>query len=339
MQTSLVRKRSTLGRRLSWLVVAAMTAAALAGPSSSAVSAATPTDATTSNLQGIASSYTSVLIDGAGGTSQDTVLYCNANTAVQFISHINFHLSQAAPAGSFFRVYLTPNGGANLTPAGVDITKNQGIVSTAGLAAGDYNLPISLNVSESFNITSGGVLLVIADDVSGAKFNSKSNSLNCTEATPTPTPTPEATPTPTPEATPTPTPEATPTPTPEATPTPTPEATPTPTPDATPTPTPTPDATPTPTPTPEQPTPTPTPVPSTDPTPVPTPESTPTPTGSVLSEVGAPRITLPPTDTLSEGTETPSGDNWRLILLAMAGILATTLILTPAASPARRRNR
>jgi hypothetical protein len=316
MQTSFVRKRSTLGRRLSWLVVAAMTAAALAGPSSSAVSAAMPTDATTSNLQGIASSYTSVLIDGAGGTSQDTVLYCNANTAVQFISHINFHLSQAAPAGSFFRVYLTPNGGANLTPAGVDITKNQGIVSTAGLAAGDYNLPISLNVSESFNITSGGVLLVIADDVSGAKFNSKSNSLNCTEATPTPTP--EATPTPTPDATPTPTPEATPTPTP------TPEE------QATPTPTPTPE---------ERATPTPTPVPSTDPTPVPTPEATPTPTGSVLSEVGAPRITLPPTDTLSEGTETPSGDNWRLILLAMAGILATTLILTPAASPARRRNR
>jgi hypothetical protein len=59
----------------------------------------------------------------------------------------------------------------------------------------------------------------------------------------------------------------------------------------------------------------------------------------VLSEVGAPRITLPPTDTLTEPSQAPTGENWRLILLAMAGILAATLVLTPAAAPARRKNR
>jgi hypothetical protein len=50
-------------------------------------------------------------------------------------------------------------------------------------------------------------------------------------------------------------------------------------------------------------------------------------------------VTLPPTDTLSESTQAPAGDSWRLILLAMAGILATTLLLTPAMAPARRKDR
>jgi hypothetical protein len=158
----------------------------------------------------------------------------------------------------------------------------------------------------------------------------------CNSPTPSPTPTPEQTPspTPTPEQTPSPT------PTPEQTPSPTP------TPEQTPSPTPTPEQTPSPTPTPtprEQPTPTPTPDPTPTPTPVPTPSPTPqespTPTGSVLSEVGTPQITLPPTDTLSANTGAPTGENWRLILLAMAGILATTLVLTPVRAPARRKDR
>ena len=97
---------------------------------------------------------------------------------------------------------------------------------------------------------------------------------------------------------------------------------------------------PTPTPTP-QPTPTPTnpPVFVPTPTPVPTPEPTPAPTGEVLAETGAPQVTLPPTDTLSGTTQTPSGESWRIVLLAMAGILATTLLLTPVMQPAKRKDR
>jgi hypothetical protein len=117
----------------------------------------------------------------------------------------------------------------------------------------------------------------------------------------------------------------------ETTPTPTPNPTPTPTPNPTPTPTPNPTPTPTPVPTP-----TPTPVPTPTPTPVPTP--TPPPTGEVLSETGAPAVTLPPTDALSGNSSTPSGDSWRLILLAMAGILAGTLLLTPSRATADKRN-
>jgi hypothetical protein len=48
-------------------------------------------------------------------------------------------------------------------------------------------------------------------------------------------------------------------------------------------------------------------------------------------------VTVPPTDSLSAGTHAPSGDSWRLILLAMAGILAATLLLTPA--DGKRRDR
>jgi hypothetical protein len=48
-------------------------------------------------------------------------------------------------------------------------------------------------------------------------------------------------------------------------------------------------------------------------------------------------VTLPPTDSLSGGSQAPSGESWRLVLLAMAGILAATLLLTPAEG--RRKNR
>jgi hypothetical protein len=50
-------------------------------------------------------------------------------------------------------------------------------------------------------------------------------------------------------------------------------------------------------------------------------------------------VTLPPTDTLSGSPSAPSGDTWRLILLAMAGILAGTLVLTPNQSKVKRHDR
>jgi hypothetical protein len=48
-------------------------------------------------------------------------------------------------------------------------------------------------------------------------------------------------------------------------------------------------------------------------------------------------VTLPPTDSLTGIGQGPSGDSWRLIILAMAGILAAALLLTP--TEGRRRNR
>ena len=48
-----------------------------------------------------------------------------------------------------------------------------------------------------------------------------------------------------------------------------------------------------------------------------------------------PAITLPPTDTFGSGSMAPTNDSWRILLVVMAGILASALILTP--SPASRR--
>jgi hypothetical protein len=60
------------------------------------------------------------------------------------------------------------------------------------------------------------------------------------------------------------------------------------------------------------------------------PTPTPTPPGSESPIVTAtPGRTLPPTDALS-GHAQPTPDSWRLLLVAMAGILSATLILTPA---------
>ncbi len=64
------------------------------------------------------------------------------------------------------------------------------------------------------------------------------------------------------------------------------------------------------------------------PTPTSTPEVTPTPEGSVAAETGTPSTTLPPTDTLT--ATSAANDSWRLLLVAMAGILATVLVLTPS---------
>ena len=59
-------------------------------------------------------------------------------------------------------------------------------------------------------------------------------------------------------------------------------------------------------------------------------EATPAPTGGVGGATGTPGVTLPPTDTLTGGPIAPAGDGWRLILLAMAGLMAAALLMTPA---------
>ena len=97
-----------------------------------------------------------------------------------------------------------------------------------------------------------------------------------------------------------------------------------------PTPTPSPgQPTPVPTPTPGQPTPAPTPTPG-QPTPTPTGGvggSTATPTGGVGGSTGTPASTLPPTNTIDRGTGSTDG-GMRLILLALAGVISATLMLT-----------
>ena len=74
-----------------------------------------------------------------------------------------------------------------------------------------------------------------------------------------------------------------------------------------------------------------------DNTPDGSPTSDPTPTGAVGGATGTPgvpgasaRATLPATDTLDGASTASTGDGLRIVFLAMAGLLAAALLLTPA---------
>ncbi len=160
--------------------------------------------------------------------------------------------------------------------------------------------PFSLPITHAFSATSGGILIVFAVNSDNTTVISSSKSNSLNCTEAAPTPTP------TPVVTPTPTPVVTPTPTPVVNPTPTPMVTATPTPVVTPTATPVP------------------------------------PTGGVGGITGTPkpRVTLPPTDTLTGSSPSaPASQGWRLILLALAGLLGAALVLTPAHAPARSDRR
>ena len=70
------------------------------------------------------------------------------------------------------------------------------------------------------------------------------------------------------------------------------------------------------------------------------PTEKPKPTGDVGGAVGTPRprATLPATDTLDGITTSPAGDSWRIVLLAMAGVLTAMLMLTPGRPVVRRED-
>ena len=112
------------------------------------------------------------------------------------------------------------------------------------------------------------------------------------------------------------------------------EATPTPTQAPTPTPT----QAPTPTPTDA---PTPTPTGSVAPTQTINPTDPPTaaPTGSVEAATATPARTLPSTSTIDGSVNGPMNDGWRVVLLALAGVLAAALLLTPATAVVRKDDR
>ena len=69
----------------------------------------------------------------------------------------------------------------------------------------------------------------------------------------------------------------------------------------------------------------------------PTDESTPS-DGGVAAETGTPSVTLPPTDSLSGGSGNGSG-GVPIAVLAMAGLLAAILLMTPATAGLKRGKR
>jgi hypothetical protein len=100
----------------------------------------------------------------------------------------------------------------------------------------------------------------------------------------------------------------------------------------------TPTSAPTSTPT-EAPTATPAPTGSVEPTQTVNPTATPAPTGGVEAATATPARTLPSTSTIDGSGNGPMNDGWRVVLLALAGVLATALLLTPATAVIRKDDR
>ena len=63
--------------------------------------------------------------------------------------------------------------------------------------------------------------------------------------------------------------------------------------------------------------------------------------GEQQGETATPSVTNPPSgdlpDTATSPAGTPAGDGWRVVLLAIAGLLGTLLLLTPVPARSRRR--
>jgi hypothetical protein len=176
---------------------------------------------------------------------------------------------------------------------------------------GSWHLTVALN-GTNYPPTQTDTYVTVSGSTDGVLTLS-----GCDEggATPTATPTPTPTPTHTCGCTPKPTVAPTPTPTHHCGCSPSPTVAPTATPTATPTPSPTGE--------------------EEGATGTPTPTATPTPTTEVEGATGTPKATLPPTDTLS-GPGNSGGDNWRLVLIALAGVLAGGLLLVPSPKRIRR---
>jgi hypothetical protein len=74
--------------------------------------------------------------------------------------------------------------------------------------------------------------------------------------------------------------------------------------------------------------------PSTPPSEEPSTPPSEAPSQSVAGETDTPEVSTPPTDTI--GTTSAPSDSWRMILIALASLLASVLVMTPAKAVSRR---
>jgi len=197
------------------LAVTSLTAVALVGRTADPAAAFTPgengqpTSGNHTDLKGRADDVTFTFQTNA------TLTCTQDGTATSFSFKLDYTISGAQlPSGAHVIVYLSPNNGAvnnnadansdgTVTPAEEAayisaVQSNEASVPMAGLS-GSGTLTFNLSVTTPFVLNGGGVLGVIADDIDFSEWNTKTNSLNCSE-TSTPTPTPTRSPTATPRA-------------------------------------------------------------------------------------------------------------------------------------------
>jgi hypothetical protein len=313
-------RTSTRFRLFGWIAVGALLALAVLGPNASSALALSGA-VYTSNADG---SQIDQNIYAAKGDVYLTGGPCNGGSHLDAGTYY-FQVVQPAGGGDLLSTdaignrqftvgangFISSTTGThvthtvNCTPAVTGITLQ--LLPYGDSANGEYKLEVatasSVEACEGFDAASTTFTFCQAAD-------QKSDNFKVGES---PTPTPTIAPTPTPTIAPTPTPTIAPTPTPTIAPTPTPTIAPTPTPTIAPTPTPTGGVG--------------------GATATPTVAPTATPTGGVEGATGTPTTTLPPTDTV--GGSSPTSGGWRILLVGMAGLLATVLLLAP--SPKRNR--
>jgi hypothetical protein len=192
------------------LSLAAFSVASAAGPGNNGL------DKTGNGTTSNATISGSLSAAGDSATMGTAVMLCSG-TSVGSVSG-SFTLSKTLDVGSVITVYLVPNGGSDADPA-ANVSKNETSVTltSANNTSGSV-VNWSISVSSAFTESSGGVLGVFAvnaDNVT-AISSSKTNSLNCTEASQAPSESPSGsgagatdTPVPSDTAAPTGTPEGT----------------------------------------------------------------------------------------------------------------------------------
>jgi hypothetical protein len=132
--------------------------------------------------------------DLKGGTAtftfeQNATLTCDSeDNASSFTFTVNYDVTGTLPAGATLVVYLSPNNGAIEGNSGgddagyiADVESNFFAKDVSGLT-GTGSFEVTVPISVSFQLVSGGVLGVFASELGGQSWSSKTNSLNCTEA-------------------------------------------------------------------------------------------------------------------------------------------------------------
>src|SRR5262245_52624189 len=181
------RRRSGVVRSSAWVAAGAMLAVALLAPST--VFAAGPgnngLDSTGNGTTSNAKVGGSLSAAGNSATmNADAVLACSGTNAGSVTG--SFTLTKDLDAGSTITIYLVPNNGSNANPEG-NVSRNETTVTLtdADNSSGSV-IGWTVNVTSPFTVSSGGILGVFAVNADGrtAISSSKTNSLNCTESSP-----------------------------------------------------------------------------------------------------------------------------------------------------------
>jgi hypothetical protein len=309
---ALPRRRAGALRRLAWLSATAMLTVSALGPAAVGVAAAEPGSPDFVPFSGNTSSSGLTLV-----MSKTATMSCTGGSVNSISGSFTFSGS------GHVVVYLTPNTGSDADPVD-NVSKNELTIDLTGKTS-PYSFV--LTITSPFTTTKGGVLAVFASDVVGENnYNSKSNSLNCTEVPSTPPSAPPSAPPSTPPSTPpsqapsTPPSQAPSTPPSEAPSTPPSEA-----PSQAASEAPSQAAS-------EAPSQAASEAPSGEVLPI---EGTPTPTGEVEAIQGTPRVTPPPTDTIGDATASSTG-SWRIVLAGLGILIAIILVATQPTTRVRR---